>query len=131
MGYLVARALIDGRVTLDSFTDEAVRDAKVMEFMEKVEMKVDPSLPPSTTRMGARAGAVAIRLNNGQTFTRNERFPKGSSQFPMTLDELRDKVRTCACGVIGNDACERAIAYVSGFESLASIRPLAELLRGS
>jgi 2-methylcitrate dehydratase PrpD len=94
-------------------------------------MKVDPSLPPSTSADGSRAAAVAIRLRNGQTFTRNERFPKGSSQFPMTVDELRDKVRACARGVLGKDACERAMAYVSSLETLASIRPLAELPRGS
>ena len=29
MGYLVARALIDGKLMLDAFTDEAVRDAKM------------------------------------------------------------------------------------------------------
>jgi 2-methylcitrate dehydratase PrpD len=108
MGYLVARALIDGNVTLDWFTDEAVRDASVLELVEKVEMKVDPRLPPSTSADGSRAATVTIRLKNGQKFSRNERFPKGSQQFPMTADELKDKVRTCARGVIGNDACERA-----------------------
>ena len=131
MGYLVARALIDGNVTFDSFTDEAVRDAKVLALVEKVEMKVDPSLPPSTSADGSRAATIAIRLKNGQTFTRNERFPKGSAQFPMNMDELKNKIRTCARGVIGNDPCERAISYVSNLETLASIRPLADLLRGS
>ena len=131
MGYLVARVLIDGKVTLDSFTDAAVRDPKILALVEKVEMQVDLSLPPSTSADGSRAAVVTIRLKNGQTLSRNERFPKGSSQFPMTADELKDKVRTCAHGIIGNDGCERAITYVSTFETMPSVKPLAELLRGS
>ena len=49
----------------------------------------------------------------------------------MTADEFKDKVRTCARGIIGNDGCERAIAYMSSFETMPSVKPLADLLRGS
>ncbi|HLH44621.1 MAG TPA: MmgE/PrpD family protein [Bryobacteraceae bacterium] len=130
MPYLVARALLDGQVTLDSFTDAAVRDPKILALLEKVEMKVDLSLPPSTSPDGSRAAAVAIRMNNGQTFARYERFPKGSSQFPMTPDELNDKVRTCFRPVIGLGRCERVIAYVSRLQTLPGVKPLAALLLG-
>ena len=130
MGYLVARALIDGKLMLDAFTDEEVRDANVLRLVEKVEMKVDPSLPPSQSSDGSRAATVKIRLNNGQTYTRNERFPKGSPQLPMTPDELKEKVRACARGVIAASSFEKAMADISNLESLASIKPLAELVRG-
>ena len=131
MGYLIARALIDGKLTLDAFTDAAVRDEKVLRLIEKVEMKVDPSLPSSQSPDGSRAATVTIQLADGQVHRLNERFPKGSPQLPMTPAELQDKVRTCARGVIGAASCERVIAYVSSLETMPNIKPLAELLRGS
>jgi 2-methylcitrate dehydratase PrpD len=44
MGYILARAIIDGKVTLDTFTDEAIRDTSVLRLAEKVHMEVDPEL---------------------------------------------------------------------------------------
>ena len=41
MGYILARAVIDGKVTLDTFTDAAIRDASVTRLAEKVHMEVD------------------------------------------------------------------------------------------
>lgn len=128
MGYLVARALIDGKLTLDSFTDQAVRDKTVLGLVEKVEMKVDPNLPPSTSADGSRAANVKITLNNGEYHSRYERFPKGSPQLPVTADELKEKVRGCARGVISSDACERMIALVADLEKMPSIKPLVQLL---
>jgi 2-methylcitrate dehydratase PrpD len=131
MGYLISRALIDGKLLLDAFTDEAVRDAKVLALVEKVEMKVDPSLPSSQSADGSRPATVTIRLKDGQTHKLNQRYPKGSPQLPMTTGELQDKIRACARGVIGAAACEKAISYVSTLETMANIKPLVERLRGS
>ena len=131
MGYLVARALIDGKLTLDAFTDEAVRDRNVLRVVEKVEMKVDPSLPPSQSADGSRAARVTIRQSNGQLSTRYERFPKGSPQLPMTQDELKEKVRGCARGVIPEASFENAITEISRLETLGNVRALTDLLRRS
>jgi 2-methylcitrate dehydratase PrpD len=128
MGYLIARAFLDGQVTLDTFTDEAVRSKAVLALVEKVQMKVDPALPPSTSSDGSRAARVTLHLQNGPPHVRYEQFPKGSPQLPVTPDELTEKVRACARGVIVNDACERMIRFVSSLETMPSIKPLTELL---
>src|SRR5262249_32787252 len=89
MGYLIARALIDGKITLDTFTDDAVRNPAVLQLLEKVEMKADPSLQSGAD--GSRPAAVVIKLKNGMIETLAQKFPKGSPQVPMTSDELRGK----------------------------------------
>ena len=125
---VVATALIDGRITLETFSDEAVANREVLQLAERVEMKVDPNLRASTD--GSRPGTVTIRLRNGQTFTQHERFPKGSAQVPMTSDELLEKFRACTLPVIGEASVTRVLAYVNTLETMDSIRPLTELLRG-
>ncbi len=127
MPYLIARALIDGNVMLETFTDEAVRKQDVLQLLEKVEMKIDPKLQSGAD--GSRPATVTIRLKDGQTQTLHQRFPKGSPEVPMTRDELQAKFRACSRGVISDASAERTLAYVDRLETMSSIRPLTDLLR--
>jgi 2-methylcitrate dehydratase PrpD len=129
MPYLIARALIDGRIMLDTFTDDAVRNKDVLQLLERIEMKVDPKLQSGSD--GSRPATVTIKLNHGQSQTLHEKFPKGSPEVPMTADELLAKFRACAKNILGEAACERAIGYVKALETMPTIRPLATLLRGA
>jgi 2-methylcitrate dehydratase PrpD len=128
MPYLIARALIDGKVMLETFTDEAVRDRNVLQLLEKVEMKVDPNLQASSD--GSRPATVIIKLKNGQMPMLNERFPKGSPQVPMTQDELLAKFHACTDGVISQASSERALSYLNKLDRMGSLRPLTVLLGG-
>jgi len=128
MPYLIARGLIDGKITLDTFTDEAVRNKEVLDLLEKVDMKVDPNLQSGLD--GSRPAKVTVNLKNGQTRMLQEKFAKGSPQVPMTPDELEEKFRTCARGVISDASCERALGYVARLETMSNIRRLTELFRG-
>jgi hypothetical protein len=44
---------------------------------------------------------------------------------------LKAKVWASAGGVIGTQKCERAIAYISSLETMANLKPHADLLRGA
>ena len=129
MPYLIARALIDGKVTLETFTDEAVRNKDVLQLLERVDMKVDPKLQSGSD--GSRPTTVTVRLKNGQTQTLHEMFPKGSPQVPMTHDELVAKFRACVRGVLSDTSTESAMGYVGKLETMASVRPLTRLLGGA
>jgi 2-methylcitrate dehydratase PrpD len=126
MGYLIARALIDGKITLETFTDEAVRNPAVLQLLEKVDMKADPSLQSGAD--GSRPAAVSIKLKNGKTETLSQKFPKGSPQVPMTPDELRGKFMACSRGILGDASSHRVIEYVDKLESLPTVRSLTRLL---
>jgi 2-methylcitrate dehydratase PrpD len=129
MPYLIARALTDGNITLETFTDEAVRNKEVLEVLEKVDMKIDPKLQSGSD--GSRPSSVTIHLKNGQTHRLQEKFPKGSPEVPMSRDELVAKFRSCTRGVIGDASCERALAYAGKLETMNNLRPLTALLRGA
>jgi 2-methylcitrate dehydratase PrpD len=126
MPYLIARALVDGNVTLDAFTDEAVRNEEVRQLLQRVDMSVDSKLQAGTD--GSRPASVSIKLKNGQTLAATEKFPKGSPQLPMTPEELTAKFKACARGVISDTSRDRALQYVSTLETMRSVRPLVTLL---
>jgi 2-methylcitrate dehydratase PrpD len=128
MPYLIARALTDGRILLDTFTDEAARDKKVLALLDKIEMKVDPKLVSGSD--GSRPATVTIRLTSGQTLTLHQTFPKGSPQVPMTPEERLAKFRDCTRPALGNAASERALSYINQLETMTNVRQLAALLGG-
>jgi 2-methylcitrate dehydratase PrpD len=128
MPYLIARALTDGKITLETFSDEAVRQPGVLQLLEKVEMKVDPALQSGAD--GSRPATVTMKLKDGSSPTLHQKFPKGSPQVPMTQEELLGKFRACAQGVLGASSTERALGYVAGLDGLATIRLLARALGG-
>ncbi len=128
MPYLVARALIDGKVSLHAFTDSAVRDANILKFAERVRMNLGDDL--KKTDPAGRPCRVTVRLKNGQTLVREAQHAKGGPELPMTEDELRCKFTECAQETLSAEAAERALALIEGLEKLDDVRPLTEILRG-
>jgi 2-methylcitrate dehydratase PrpD len=128
MPYLVARALIDGEVSLHAFTDAAVRDRNVLKLAERVQMNLDNNL--RKTDPGGRPCRVTVRLKDGKVLTREAQHSRGSSEFPMSEDELRGKFTQCARETLSADAAERALAQIEGLEKVENVRSLTEILRG-
>jgi len=128
MPYLVARAIIDGKIGLHIFTDSAVRDQNVLKLAERVQMNLDPSLKKSDA--AGRPCRVTVRLRNGQTFTREAQHAKGGPEYPMTEAELRDKFTECAREAIDARSAAQALDYIENLETLSDVRLLCEILRG-
>src|SRR5437667_175299 len=128
MPYLVARAIIDGKIGLDIFTDSAVRDGNVLKLAERVQMNLDTNL--KKTDLGGRPCRVTIRLKNGQSHSREAQHAKGGPEFPMTEEELKEKFTECARRALSPDAAQRALVHIEGLDRLDDLRTLSEILMG-
>ncbi|HEX6769920.1 MAG TPA: hypothetical protein VF208_11260, partial [Candidatus Binatia bacterium] len=128
MPYLVARALIDGKVSLHAFTEAAVREPKVLQLAERVQMHLGKDLKASDP--GGRSCRVTLRTKDGQTYIREAQHAKGSPDFPLTEAELRGKFSECAREALSAEAADRALAQIEGLEKIENVRALTEILRG-
>jgi 2-methylcitrate dehydratase PrpD len=128
MPYLVARALIDGKVSLHAFTDAAVREPQVLKFAERVQMNLDNNL--KKTDPGGRPCRVTVRLKNGQTLVREAQHAKGGPEFPMTEEELRGKFTECAREALSESAAKQALEMIKALEQVENVRTLTDILRG-
>jgi 2-methylcitrate dehydratase PrpD len=126
---LLARAIIDGKLFLDAFTDSAVKDQNVLRLAERVQMHLDSNLQP--TALGSRPCKVTIRLRDGRTLSRQIDYAKGSREAPMTAEERKQKFIGCAREALDNRSIERILEAVDHLETLQDIRPLCQLLMGS
>jgi len=129
MPYLVARALIDGKISLHAFTETAVREPSILKFAERVQMNLDNNL--KKTDPGGRPCRVTVRMKSGQILLREAQHAKGGPEFPMSEDELRGKFTECAREALGESATKEALTMIEGFEELADVRALTNIIRGS
>ena len=127
LAYCLAAALVDGRVGLASFTNEAVLRPALRELMAKVEAVE-----------GAEAGAfpiggyaaVRIALGDGTEYRLRVDTPRGDPSRPLAWDELAEKFRDCALIALPREAVERALGLVERLEDEPDVRRLTAALSG-
>lgn len=128
MPYILARALIDGELVLDTFTDEAIAETGIRRVAEKISMALDPSLVE--TAAGSRPAKVTVKLSDGRVLSQQLDFARGTPKKPMTEAELRAKFITCAARVLTSEQIQRTADLIEGLEGLEDIGELCELLAG-
>ena len=129
MPYILARALVDGALVLDTFTDEAAADPAVRRIAENIVMELDAGLVE--TADGARPADVTVRLKDGGELRRRVDHSRGRPEKPMTPAELRQKFDTCAARALDAERVGQVAELIDGLEGLESIGGLCELLSGS
>ena len=89
--WIVATALVKGKVTLEDFTQASIHCEDVLEVSRKVFGHLDPGL----TRRGVGPSRVTIRLTDGSEYTENVEFCLGSIENPMVFNDSIQKFKEC------------------------------------
>jgi 2-methylcitrate dehydratase PrpD len=127
MPYLIARALVDGRVGLEAFTDDAIQDPAVLTVAEKVHMRLGAGLERTKVERPAR---VTVRLRDGRALSRQVGAPKGGDAVPMTYDELLAKFQECAVRAVSPASANLLVEAIHELDRARDLRTLTGLLRG-
>jgi 2-methylcitrate dehydratase len=94
--YCTAVALVDGDVTLDSFSDERLQDEKLLALVAKIKIHREAALTARYPR--GIPNRLELTLNDGTKFTTENEFPRGHDQNPMTDAEVEAKFHRMAAG---------------------------------
>jgi 2-methylcitrate dehydratase PrpD len=125
--YCVAAALVHGRVSLDTFDDDAVHDPAVSALLPRVTMRVDDTLDQSAPPL--TQAHVTIALRDGRTHTRLATGARGYPTLAASDREVDDKFLTCATRVLSADRAKAALNLLRALESLDDVRVLTAALR--
>jgi len=126
LDYVLAAMLLDGRVDLDSFSDEYCNSPRMRASLDKVQINTHPEWPDDV--VSRRKAPVTITMKDGRKFTKTVEKVRGSPGNPMTRDELLGKYRGCASRVLKGERLERSIASLENLENLATARELIDTL---
>jgi 2-methylcitrate dehydratase PrpD len=125
MEYCVAAALIDGAVTLGTFTDEAVGRPHLGSLMSRVSVTEDR--PSADVSVGGTA-LVRAQLRERTVESPLVEIPRGDPRNPLSWEDLSAKFLDCASLVIPTQDARRIIDLIGRLDDVADIGDIADAL---
>lgn len=128
--FTVAAAIVRGGVSLDTFTEESIRDPQILEMAQRVEATVDPGIEARYGREIAPE-IVEVRTTGGETHVRLVEHVRGSPHAPMSFDEVKEKFRRCtaySAKPVPMENVEEFLGAVTELEKLGDVSSLIEPL---
>ncbi|HJO75274.1 MAG TPA: MmgE/PrpD family protein [Rhodospirillales bacterium] len=123
MHYIVARALLDGRVGLDHFEGDAYADKEARKLMSVVRVGAHPDMPAeSDNQFGAE---VIVTTTGGDKLSvrRDHELGRGPDN-PMSRDELWAKFDDCAQRALPADSVLPLFEMLENLEDISSLSDL-------
>ena len=114
--YCAAAAILDGRVGIDTFTDERRFAGDMEDMLGRV--RVEPGGPETG------ATRIAALLKDGSTADAECSAFRGSAKNPMSREERLVKVRDCFSRALSDADTERVLGMLESLEGLADIGEL-------
>lgn len=124
--YNVARALMDGDITLQTYTQEAISSPRAQALMDKTTVSEDPELTALFPKHLANRATVTLR--SGERLTREIVTGPGSLETPMTDADFERKFRRMAEPHLSDDAQETVLGFVAALDAQPGFAPLFEAM---
>jgi 2-methylcitrate dehydratase PrpD len=121
--YSLAEALVRGSLGRHAYGDESLRDPEILALARRVRYHVDQTFPGP----GRFKGAVTVTLKSGKTLAEVEEYNRGSSENPMTDEELRAKFDENGQGLLDRASRDRVAAAVMSLDTWSDARSLVDL----
>ena len=120
----MATAIVKGGVTLEDFTESAIRNQDILEVVDRISVAVDNGLKRSDRVDPTRVEIVA---RDNKIHMEQVEDPLGSLQRPMSFEDCAKKFRDCAQS-LGNEKIDRCIELIGDLEKVEDIREIIGLL---
>ena len=110
--YMLAVALVDGKITLDSYRPERFLDPKLRPLMRKIKLVVNEEMDKihKTQIFGAARPTprrITIRTHSGRVFKEEVMWHRGTYHNPMTREDVNTKLDIICAGVVGDEQREQ------------------------
>lgn len=123
--WAVATALVNGKVTLEDFTEKSIKNENILQISQKVTGQLDPDL----TRHGVGPTRLSIKMKNGAEYTEYVEFCLGSVERPMTIDDCVKKFRECYPSSIKPLSADIAEKIIENILHLEDVKDATEIVR--
>ena len=121
--YVVARALLDGRIRLADFEREAFEQRPVRDLLQKVDARAHPE-PVSEF-----AAEVVVTLTDGRTLSNLNDVDMGRGlKNPMSEAELWEKFEDCARCSLDEHAIRPLFERLQNLETVENLRDVTAMM---
>lgn len=96
--YCIAAALVDHKITTQSFSDEKLKDSRIWEVIDKIKGEVSDEFEKMFP--AKQPSRVVIKTKDGKEYSEYLEYSKGDPRQPMTLEELETKFNSLSSGLL-------------------------------
>ncbi len=124
--YIVASILLRKGISLEHFTEEAIREPRITEMVKRIKTATQDFPDESFF-----ATTVSVRLKDGREFSAHVDMPRGNEIYaPMTREEKREKFRGNLgfSGKVSMGNGEKALSMLEKLEEVDDITKIIRLL---
>jgi 2-methylcitrate dehydratase len=118
--YCVARALLDGEITLEDFEENRFKQPEAQALFNKVSLARAADFPD---KVSAR---VEVCLSDGVTLSEEVLYPPGHTKNPVGESEVVEKFRTLSEKVLGVQKTNRVCDIVLHMDQEANLTALLQ-----
>lgn len=124
MGFVLALIALYGHAGITDFSEEALQDRKIRDFLSRVEMVMDPEIDAAYPERWI--GLVEAETIDGRHFTSRVDVPKGDPGNTLSRAEIEDKARRLAAYQQGasSEEMDQIIARVWTLDQQPHVRDL-------
>ncbi|MBI2166591.1 MAG: MmgE/PrpD family protein [Chloroflexi bacterium] len=126
--FMMAILVLRRKAGIEEFKDDVVLSKPVREMMGKVKPYLNKEI--EAKGFDRIRSVIEIKLKGGRVISREAEASRGSPMRPMTAEEMEEKFRDCAKGVLSTRRASRVLEAVERLEGYADINEFMALLRG-
>jgi len=123
--YTTAVALLDGRVGIDTFSDERRTAPDVQALLGRVDARFDPAIPGDVEQMHT---TVTVTLDDGRTFQQTVSRLTGMHGVPLTREQRVTKFLDCTRRILAEDAALALLDELEHFDRLDRVDDVMRVL---
>jgi len=118
--------ILDRKAGIEQFTLERVKRSDISNMMTKINAYLDEDIEA----MGFERirSFVEIKLKNGKIVHAEAATSRGTPERPMSIEELNEKFRECASGILKSDDIEKSIETIWNIENEKNLEYLISML---
>jgi aconitate decarboxylase len=116
--YTAAVTLLEGNAFVDQYADHKLRDPKIIDLANRIEVVIDPELDA----MGPhemRAVRVTVTMKSGEKHDQEQIYRSGHWKNPLSDETLQAKFRDLAGRILKPEAVEKVAGIVADLENQA------------
>jgi aconitate decarboxylase len=124
--YVVAAALLDGEITVATYTNERRFAADMVSLLGRLQLHHSSEIP---SLFEDTYVDLKVTLTGGKVLNKRLQVLTGWSGMPMPREQRLRKFHGCIKGIIDPELGNKIVEMVEQFEDLKDVSPLMELVR--
>jgi len=124
--YIVAMALLEGKIDNSTYSEKKFRDPKVLEFLKKITVIEDEALTHMYPE--AVANRVTVKLSSGEVVSKQVDYHKGHPKNPMGDGEVEEKCQRLTKKYLTKNRARRILDAVWDLEKAKDISKVISMM---